>query len=306
MARSQKARKGQRLIIGPWPHGPQNVSISKWGDFDFGPEAVQDFNELRLPWYDFWLKGIDSGLMATPPARVFTMGINRWQHLDTWPPRDTSPVSLYFGSGRTGSCDSLNDGRLLGDVPRGVEGADSYLYDPDDPVETVGGATLGSSDPGPIDQRKVEPRCLTYTSEPLRRDLEVTGRVRAILFAMSSASDTDWVVRLCDVHPDGASRIVAEGILRARYRESLAAQRPMTPGQVYAFDVDLWSTSNVFLAGHRIRVAVTSSCFPRWDRNLNTGGPFGREAEGKPAINTIMRDRFRPSHIVLPVRQSTG
>jgi putative CocE/NonD family hydrolase len=301
-ARSPKARNGQRLIIGPWPHGPQNVSISRWGDFDFGPEAVQDFNELRLPWYDYWLKGLDSGLMAEPPARIFTMGANRWQYFDTWPPRDSREVRLYFSGGPAGSSESLNDGRLIDDVPRGIEGADSYLYDPADPVETLGGSTLGSSDPGPIDQRRVEPRCLTYTSEPLAADLEVSGRVKAVLFAMSSAPDTDWVVRLCDVHPDGASRLVAEGILRARYRESAEVQRLLTPGQVYPFEVDLWSTSNMFLTGHRVRVTVTSSCFPRWDRNLNTGGPFGLEAEGRPAINTVLRDRFRPSHIVLPVR----
>jgi len=304
-SRYRAAREGQRLIVGPWPHGAAHTSVSKLGDFDFGPEAVQDFNELRLPWYDKILKGLDTGIDDQPPARIFTMGSNRWQYFETWPPPDTHLVNMYLGPGGAGSAHSLNDGRLLADLPAGTDGADSFLYDPDDPVETVGGATLGYYVPGPVDQRKAEPRCLTYTSEPLAQPLEVTGRVRALLFAMSSSPDTDWVVRLCDVHPDGASRLIAEGILRARYRESPSVQRLLTPGQVYPFQVDLWSTSNVFLPGHRVRVAVTSSCFPRWDRNLNTGGPFGLEAEGRPAINTIMRDRFRPSHIALPVRRAS-
>jgi putative CocE/NonD family hydrolase len=189
-----------------------------------------------------------------------------------------------------------------------VAGADSYLYDPTDPVRTRGGSLLYPGEPGngPHDQRSVEARCLTYTSEPLDSDMEVTGRVRAVLFGMSSAPDTDWVVRLSDVSPDGVSRPVAEGILRARFRDSQTAPSLLEPGRVYEFTVDLWSTSNVFLAGHRIRVAVTSSCFPRWDRNLNTGGPFGLEPVGRPAINTVFRDRFRPSHIVLPVRGNGG
>ena len=157
---------------------------------------------------------------------------------------------------------------------------------------------------GPFDERPVEGRCLTYTGESLERDLEVTGPVSAMLFASSSVPDTDWVVRLSDVSPDGSARPVAEGILRARYRDSASVQILMEPGEAYMFLVDLWATSNLFKRGHRIRVMVTSSWFPRWDRNLNTGGPFGREVEGRVAENVIHRDRFRPSHITLPVRSA--
>jgi putative CocE/NonD family hydrolase len=174
------------------------------------------------------------------------------------------------------------------------------VYDPKDPVPSKGGNTLNKP-PGIFDQSDVERLCLTYTSEPLNKELEVTGPVQAILFAMSSAIDTDWVVRLSDVHPNGYSANIADGILRARYRESFLHPKLMEPGKVYKFEVDMWATSNVFLPGHRIRITVTSSSFPRWDRNLNTGGLIHREVEGKIAVNTIFHDTMRASHVVLPV-----
>jgi putative CocE/NonD family hydrolase len=294
--------------MGPWTHGVPPAGKSTVGEFDFGPDACRDFNELRLPWYDYWVKGVDTGIMDGPRALFFTMGSNTWQSADTWPPPGVSALRQYFSAGPSGAAESLNDGRLIPDVPNGTEGADSFLYDPLDPVRTHGGGLLYAAAPpaGPWDQRGVEKRCLTYTGDPLPRDTEVTGRVICTLFGMSSAPDTDWVVRLSDVSPDGASRPVAEGILRARYRGLQTKPELLEPGKVYRFDVDLWSTSNVFKAGHRFRVAVTSSCFPRWDRNLNTGGPFGREAEGRAAINTVVRDRFRPSHITLPVKAARG
>lgn len=312
-ARSERARKDQKLIVGPWIHGhtvlsplngPVSTGQSKVGEFDFGPEAALDLNDIRLPWFDYWLKDIDTGVMDEPPVRFFTMGINRWQTAESWPPPGVTPRHFYFQSGPSGSAQSLYDGRLGPEPPQEGEGADSYVYDPGRPVESLGGGRLvyGGDTNGPYDQRPVERRCLTYTSEPLREDLEVTGPLTATLYAMSSAPDTDWVVRLTDVSPDGVSRLVADGILRARYYRS--SQRPelLTPNQVYQFQVDLWSTSNVFLAGHRIRVAVTSSCFPRWDRNLNTGGPFGTEAVGRVALNTVFRDQSRPSHVTLLVQ----
>ncbi|MSS73759.1 MAG: CocE/NonD family hydrolase [Candidatus Latescibacteria bacterium] len=147
----------------------------------------------------------------------------------------------------------------------------------------------------------MERGCLTYTSDPLKRDLDVTGPVTCVLYGMSSAPDTDWVVRLSDVSPDGTSRNVCDGILRARYRDSRQHPSLLTPNQVYRYEVDLWATSNVFRTGHRIRVAVTSSNFPRFDRNLNTGGPCNEEARGQTAVNTLFHDGVRPSHIVFPV-----
>ena len=299
-ARTEEARRGQKLIIGPWVHGSPNIGKQVAGEFDFGPEAARDFNEMRLPWFDYWLKGIDNGVMDEPPVRLFVMGRNEWRDEQDWPLPDTEYTSYYLRGGASRSIASLNDGTLSRKAAEGADSPDSFLYDPEKPVPTLGGNTLHISD-GVIDQRPVDGICLTYTSEPLREELEVTGPVKAVLFGMSSAPDTDWVVRLTDVHPDGYSRPLCDGILRARYRESFAHPRLLEPGKVYRFEVDLWGTSNVFLEGHRIRVVVTSSSFPRFDRNLNTGGPIHREASGQPAINTVMRDAMRPSHIVLPV-----
>jgi putative CocE/NonD family hydrolase len=152
-----------------------------------------------------------------------------------------------------------------------------------------------------MDYRSLESRMLTYTSQPLEGPLPVVGPVKAILYGLSSAPDTDWLVRLCDVWPDGRSMSVCDGILRARYRKSSEREELMVPNQVYRFEVDLWATAQTFLPGHRLRVQVTSSDFPRYDRNLNTDGPFGEEVRGQVALNTVFHDRVRPSHLLLPV-----
>jgi putative CocE/NonD family hydrolase len=299
------ARPNQKLIVAPWIHGPANINVSKVGEIDYGPAAAVDLHSLRLPWFDHWLKGAENGIMDEPPVRIFTMGSNEWQSLPAWPPPDVRHEEWYLHGGSSGSARSLNDGSLATDLPPVADGPDSYLYDPDDPVLARGGGWLTyAGDPtGGYDQRPVEGRVLTYTSAPLSHDLEVTGWITARLFAMSSAPDTDFVVRLSDVDPDGLSRIVADGVLRARYRSSLERPEPLTPNKVEAMEVDLWASSNLFRAGHRIRVAVTSSCWPRWDANPNTGGPVHQEARAQAALNTVFHDAFRPSSIRLPVRR---
>ncbi|RKU34122.1 hypothetical protein C6496_20775 [Candidatus Poribacteria bacterium] len=298
--RTEKARQSQKLIVGPWVHGPGNINTQFAGEFDFGVDAARDFNELRLPWFDYWLKGIDTGIMDVPPARIFVMGRNEWRDEADWPLPDTQYTNYYLHGGQSGSIKSLNDGTLSSKPPEGSENPDSFVYDPLQPVPTRGGNTLNV--PGGVyDQHEVEELCLTFTTEPLTEELEVTGPVKAVIYGLSSALDTDWVVRLTDVHPDGYSRLLCDGILRARYRDSFAQPELLNVGKVYRYEIDLWATSNVFLPGHRVRVSVTSSCFPRFDRNLNTGGPIHNEAAGQIAINTVMHDEMRPSHIVLPV-----
>ncbi len=299
-ARSEKARRAQRLVIGPWVHGSGNINKQTAGGYDFGPAAAQEFNQMRLPWFDHWLKGRDTGVVDEPPVRLFVMGRNVWRSETDWPLPDTHYTPWYLRAGPSGSVTSLNDGCLAPTAPVGAEPADAYVYDPDHPVPTLGGNTLGIVD-GVHDHLRADQLSLTYTSEPLEQELEVTGPVTAVLYAMSSAPDTDWVVRLEDVHPDGYVRNLCDGILRARYRDSFERPEVLAPGQVYRFDIDLWATSNAFLPGHRVRVAITSSCFPRFDRNLNTGGPIHREAAGQVAINTVLHDELRPSHIMLPV-----
>ena len=298
--RTEKARQSQKLIVGPWVHGPGNINTQFAGEFDFGVDAAKDFNEMRLPWFDYWLKGIDTGIMDTPPVRIFVMGRNEWRDEADWPLPDTQYTNYYLHSGQSSSIKSLNDGTLSSKPPEGSENPDSFVYDPLQPVPTQGGNTLNIPN-GVYDQREVEQRCLTFTSEPLAEELEVTGPVKAVIYGLSSAPDTDWVVRLTDVHPDGYSRLLCDGILRARYRDSFEHPELLEVGKIYRYEIDMWATSNVFLPGHRIRVSVTSSCFPRFDRNLNTGGSIHKEAAGQVAINTVMHDEMRPSHIVLPV-----
>ncbi len=298
-ARSERARSAQRLLIGPWVHGPTSLAATKVGEAEFGPEAALGLLEARLPWFDYWLKGAANGMLDTPPVRLFTMGANKWRHADAWPPPDTAYTPWYLRSGPSGTARSLNDGLLTPRPPSASEQPDSYVYDPLDPVPTRGGGYLGAKN-GSYDQRPIEGRVLTYTGSPLEQDLEVTGPVKAAIHALSSARDTDWVVRLSDVSPDGKSMLVCDGVLRARYRHSQANPQ-LLDGKVEQYEVDLWATSHLFKRGHRLRVAVTSSCFPRWDRNMNTGGDNARESRGVAAVNTVFHDSLRPSHIILPV-----
>ena len=301
-SRSPESRASQRLIVGPWIHGPSNVGRRVVGELDFGPEAELDLQALRLRWYGHWLKGEPTGALDGPPVRVFLMGANRWLDLPDWPPPDARPVSLYLREGTSGTAESLNAGALAFEPPAGAERPDSYRYDPMDPVPSL----VGFPGLGPKDYRPVELRMLTYTTGALTRDLAVVGPVAAELYALSSAPDTDWMVRLCDVWPDGRSMLVCDGVLRASYRDSLERPEPMLPGHVYRFAVDLWSTAQVFQAGHRIRVHVTSSDFPRYDRNLNTGERFGAGVRTQAAINTIFHDPLRPSRLVVRVMDEVG
>jgi putative CocE/NonD family hydrolase len=290
--RSAACRESQRLIVGPWIHGPANVRERQVGDVDFGPEAPFDLHTWRLRWYDHWLKGTENGILDGPAVRLFLMGTNRWLGLQEWPPAEASHRPLYLGGGA-----EPGRGRLTFDPPPADDAPDRFAYDPDAPVPSL----VSGLQTWPLDQRPIEDRVLSYTSEPLEHDLHVVGPVKAVLHAASSAPDTDWVVRLCDVWPDGRSISVCDGILRARYRESFERPSPLEPGRVYRFEVDLRATAQTFRAGHRLRVHVTSSDFPRYDRSLNTGGPFGEEAGGQVATNTIFHDRPRPSHLLLPV-----
>lgn len=297
--KTEDCRTSQRLIIGPWIHGPTEIGARNVGELDFGPDATFDFLTYRLKWYDYWLKGMTgNGVMDDAPVRLFLMGTNRWIEAETWPLSDITYRPLYFreGSGQTDT--SLNNGRLSFELPGEDEMPDSFLYDPAQPIESL----LVYPQLGPRDHRPVEGRMLTYTSPILERDLVVIGPVKAMLYAKSSAPDTDWVVRLCDVWPDGRSMSVCDGVLRARYRNSFSSPELMKPGEMYRFEVDLWATAQVFQAGHRLRVEVTSSDFPRYDRNMNTGGRFGIETQGQIAHNTIFHDRAYASHILLPVK----
>jgi putative CocE/NonD family hydrolase len=292
-----------RLLIGPWSHGSQRNPVGEL-TFGFGSQAAfidlqTDLGSLQLRWFDHWLKGIDTGMMAEAPIKLFVMGANVWRDEQEWPLARAVDTPWYLHAG----------GGLSPEWP-GDEAPDRYDYDPADPAPTRGGALLMTPEypAGPFDQRAIEarPDVLLYTSAPLERDTEVTGPIAVHLWAVCSAPDTDVVARLVDITPDGRSFNLTDGIVRARYRRFAQGEPPslIEPGRPYEYVIDLWATSNVFKAGHRIGLHVTSSCFPRWDRNPNTGHPFGADAELRVAHQEILHDREHPSHVVLPMVSS--
>jgi putative CocE/NonD family hydrolase len=300
------ARDGQRLLVGPWAHG---ATSGAYPDYSFGILSsvdLVDLTGLQLPFFTHYLKGEANGFDQTPPVRIFVMGENQWRDEQEWPLARTRYAPWYLHSDGNAS----REGGTLSLEAQQQEPYDIYLYDPRQPTPTVGGQTflpglLLGANAGPRDQRAVEtrPDVLVYTSEPLERPLEVTGPLTVNLYAASSAPDTDFVARLCDVYPDGASRILAEGILRARFREGYDQPRSIEPGRVYEYHINLVATSNLFQPGHRIRLDITSSSFPRFDRNPNTGHPLGQDGpeDLQPALQTIYHNSQYPSHIMLPV-----
>jgi putative CocE/NonD family hydrolase len=301
-AMSEAARSGQRLLMGPWAHlVPYSAPTSRGtGEIDFGPAARIDLHAIQLRWFDYHLKGIRNGVDEDAPVRIFIMGDNAWRDEHEWPLARTRFTLIYLRSG--GRANSLRgDGRLaMTSAPD--DPADSFVYDPQNPVPTCGGNYIGAGN-GVRNQSAVEDRedVLVYTGDPLEREVEVTGPVVLKLFAASSAPDTDFTAKLVDVRPDGYAHNVVEGIVRARFRDSLEAPAPIDPGRVYEYHIDLWSTSHVFKAGHRLRLEVSSSNFPRYDRNQNTGQKWGVDAETHPAKQTVFHNSRYPSRLILPV-----
>ena len=304
--RSEAARKGQRLlvIIGGHAGGPRKV-----GDLDFGEKAPLDEEAMLFDWYDAILEGKSNLFSASKPVRIFVMGRNEWRDEDDWP-LARAKSTKYFLQSRGNANSSAGDGALSTQAPAAKLPAahvkDSFVYDPENPVPTVGGPLCCRGDllkPGPIDQKELEQRkdVLIYTTPALEHDLEVTGPVTAELFVASSAVDTDFTAKLVDVWPNGFAQNLTEGILRMRYRESQEKTEPVKPGTTYKITVDLWATSNVFLAGHKIRLEISSSNFPRFDRNLNTGEVQSRASRIEKATNTVLHDSEHPSAVILPI-----
>lgn len=301
-----------KLIIGPWTHGAFANPVGEL-NFGFGSTAAFidlqiDLVSLQVRWFDHWLKGKDTGMLKEAPIKLFVMGANVWRDEQEWPLARAVNTRYYLHS--LDRANSLHgNGYLTTDAPESHEpGSDHYAYDPANPVLTRGGALLMSPEypAGPYDQRATESRqdVLVYTSGELKEDLEVTGPVTVHLWAASSAPDTDFVARLVDVHPDGYAQVLTDGIIRARYRNFRSGERQpslIEPGKAYEYEIDLWATSNVFRAGHRIRLDITSSNFPRWDRNPNTGGDFGADTRMVVARQTILHDPEHASCVVLPV-----
>ena len=235
------------------------------------------------------------------------MGENRWRTYDRWPPPGAKETRVYLHSeGRAATC--MDNGTLSFEAP-GDEHPDVYVYNPADPAPTVGGGLCCDTawmKWGPYDQRQVEerPDVLVFSSAPLQRDLEITGWIRARIYASTSATDTDFTAKLVDVSPDGDARNLTDGIIRARFRNGRGPVQPVAPGEVIEYDIDMWATSNVFRSGHRIRLEISSSNFPRFDRNPNTGGEISSERRMIPALQTVYHDTVRPSHLTVSIIES--
>jgi putative CocE/NonD family hydrolase len=299
------ARRGQRLLIGPWQHGSRGTSLVGSHYFGIAADALAiDLDGEHFRWFDYWLKGIDNGILNEPPVRFFVMGDNVWRHEPAWPLTRAQVTNYYFHSqGKANS--SAGNGWLSPQSPDS-EPPDVFLYNPMDPVPTQGGALCCNpyfAANGAFDQRLIEARqdVLVYSTPPLEADVEVTGPITVTLWAATSARDTDFTAKLVDVCADGCARNLTDGIIRARYRETTTTPSLVEPGRVYRYTIDLWATSNVFKKGHQIRVEVSSSNFPRFDRNTNTGNRIAEDRDGKPALQTIRHDAAHPSHIALPI-----
>lgn len=280
------------ILIGPWPH---NMSI-RFPGVDFGSASTAPVRAMAIEWFDQWLMGKDTPLASAPPVKIFLMGANRWLEAREWPPREAHPRVLYLGG----------NSQLANRPQTAIDSRDRYVYDPRNPAPTMGGAVCCNPKVfpwGPMDQRSIEKRAdvLVYSTRPLQQDLEVVGPVTVHLWVSTSARDTDFTAKLVDVFPDGTARNLTDGILRLRYRDSLSRAELATPNQVYEIAIDAGVTGNVFLKGHRVRVEISSSNFPRFDRNPNTGGPIAKETRLLKASQTIYHDARHPSRLELMV-----
>lgn len=301
------ARAGQRLMIGPWNHAVPFANLVGAVDFGYQTGAVSaDIDGQHLRFFDQHLKGNlkDKSVSQPSNVRLFVMGINQWRDEREWPIPGTE-MRRYFLHSRGRANSAAGDGALSTDAP-GNELPDSFLYNPLDPAPTAGGGLCcypAALSGGAFDQAAVETRSdvLVYSTEPLAEDLEVIGPITLTLYASSSAPDTDFTAKLVDLGPCGLAKNLTDGIIRARYRESQSQAKLLTPGKIAEFKIDMWSTANVFKAGHRMRLEVSSSNYPRFDPNPNTGHDLFTDAEVRPAMQTVMHDRAFASHLTLPI-----
>ena len=302
----------QKLVLGPWGHSDKAHRIP---DRDFGAAAIIDLQTMYLRWFDFWLKGMDNGVLAEPLVQVFVMYANEWLTGDEYPLPQTRFEKWYLASGGHANT-SGGDGRLTQEAPSANAPSDRYTYDPGDPTPMPSFFERTEEEEAeirPVEEWRKEAKdqdkkvtaarqdILVYVSAPLAEPVTVCGPVSAKLYASTSGRDTDWYVRLIDVDETGDMFRLVEGRLRARYRESMRAPTLLEPGKVYEYDLDMWQTGIRFAKGHRIRVEVASASFPFFSRNLNTGGHNELETDFVAAEQTIYHDAERPSHVLLPV-----
>jgi putative CocE/NonD family hydrolase len=295
--------RSSQLIVGPWPH--ELSESTKVGDVDFGARSMIDLEALEMRWFSRWLRDEQNGIDEEAPLRLFVMGSNEWINEHEWPLARTDWQCWYLHSG--GRANTLLGDGLLSLKSPGDEVADSFVYDPELPVQTNGGCNCCQPEIipwGPFDQRNVEMRTdvLCYTSVSLQEDLTVIGPIKLVLWAVTDGRDTDWTAKLVDVRPSGYAVNLCDGIVRARWRDSANRRAPrlLEPGQIERYEIQIMVTANTFMAGHHIRVEISSSNFPRFDRNPNTGAPIGDDTVVRRARQIVLHHAAHPSHLVLP------
>ena len=305
-AKTEDARSKTKLIIGPWSH-----QIAPWGrvpmgengeyaDRTFGKQALSDVIEMHMHWYDQRLKGIDTGVDEEAPIKLFVMGKNTWRDEYEWPLERTEWTKFYLSSAGN-AVDG--GGGLHPEIKTSDQTSDSFIYDPGDPVPSLGSQYQTYDFCGPHDRSHIQrrPDVLTFTTDVLTEDMEITGPISATIWASSDAKDTDFTATLTDLEPDGKAIALCEGIVRARFRNGTENPQMMVPGEIYKFEIDMWNTSNSFIKGHRIRIEISSSNFPRYNRNLNSGNPIASDIDITIANQTVYHGIQYPSHINLPV-----
>ena len=303
--RRRKGKAGEgvetNLLVGPWDHANSGMAV---GELYFGPFSSSEFAQIPALYLDFLDRHLKGDVSKSPPgARYFVMGKNEWRHTPSWPPAGKAqPLYLHSGGAANGV---IGDGRLSEKVAPRQMTADRYRYNPLDPVPSIGGRyfDIGGSRPGPYNQQRIEQRkdVLVYTTDVLEEGLEIAGAVTLRAFVGCSTPDTDLVVKVCDVHSDGTSYNVVDEMYRCRWREGYGKTVLLAPGEIYDFRIDLGPVAHFFKPGHRIRLQITSSAFPYFDRNMNTGNPIGVDAEGPVAEITVFHDEAHPSCLILPV-----
>lgn len=297
-APTERARRSQKLIMGPWEHAVN--TRQRIGEVDFGPQSLIDLQGAELRWFDYFLRGRDNGVVHEPPVSIFVMGRNVWREEREWPPARAACAKFYLHS--AGGANSLHGDGVLSTARPQDEPTDGYTYDPLRPVPFITGLT-STQIGGPDDYAAIERRddVLVYTSEVLAEPLEVTGAIKVELHAATDAPDTDFTAKLVDVWPNGFAQRIADGIVRARFCNGMQRQELLEPGSVHAYEIDCWYTSHTFLQGHCVRLEISSSAFPKYDRNPNTGEDLGVTAKTQIARQTVYHDAERPSALILPV-----
>jgi putative CocE/NonD family hydrolase len=301
------ASENQWLVLGPWDHDSMSWHLSgrppptRIGRRDIGTNAASTYGESLLEFFTYFLKREDNGFIDLPRVQYFNIGENEWRYSEQWPPPESRLRSLFFHS--QGNATSADDGLLDFVPPHSDEPADDFTYDPNDPVTITEDTDVWSRASDLPDRARLLTRddVLTYETKPLLNDMDITGPVAVEIYASSSATDTDFTAALVDVYPDGYSLLITEGILRASFRDKETNPTPIEPGAIYTYTIDLWSTSYTVPSGHKLRVEISSSNFPRFARNLNNGEPFGMSDRVELAEQIVHHNTRYPSRLILPV-----